>query len=378
MAQATAFSPAAERIVDPDATRAYTLPKRYYLDPEIYEREKEAIFYRTWQYVCHHSHVAESGDYVTCRIADENVLIIRSGDGGLRGFYNVCRHRAHELLEGAGNVETIVCPYHAWSYHTDGRLRHARNAERVEGFDPAEFCLRPIEVEQFCGFVFVNLDPGAEALSVLAGALEADLRARVPYLDQLQPTSEMSFGPGSGIAANWKVVVDNFLECYHCANAHPAFADMIEMSRYQQDTFDVWSRQLGPQTRHRNVAYEFSPDAANQCAAFWFVWPCTTINLLPGDAGLSVSAIRPLGLEEALFAGHYYRPNSDSCDRAREDYVADILGIEDQRLCESVQRGLKSRSYNQGRFIVDAERGGTAEHAVHHFHRLVVAALDGR
>ena len=125
---ATQPFPEFDKPLSGDAGRSYTIPARYYTDPDIFEQEKEAIFARTWHYIGHESHVRDPGDYLTLQIADESVFVMRGGDGRLRGFFNVCRHRAHRLLSGAGNTATIVCPYHAWSYHCDGRLRHARFA----------------------------------------------------------------------------------------------------------------------------------------------------------------------------------------------------------------------------------------------------------
>jgi len=134
--------PAFDKPLTDDAARSYTLPARYYTDPDIIEREKEAIFYRNWSFIGHQSQFTRPGDYVCDVVIDQPVFVIRGKDGVLRGFYNVCQHRAHLLLkEGGGNRKVITCPYHAWSYHADGRLRTARNCETVPDFDKAEFSL---------------------------------------------------------------------------------------------------------------------------------------------------------------------------------------------------------------------------------------------
>ncbi len=179
--------PAMELPLTDKAMTSFTLPSEYYTSPAVYEREKEAIFYRTWQYVAHRSAFAEPGDYVTIRICDQSVFVMMGGDGVLRAFYNVCRHRGHELLaEPHGNVSSaIVCPYHAWTFEREGGLRRARFSEDRPDFDKADFGLRPIRLELFCDCVFVNLDEGAESLARLAGDMEEDLRQRVPYLDHL-------------------------------------------------------------------------------------------------------------------------------------------------------------------------------------------------
>ena len=364
-----------ERPLDADPARAGTLPARYYLDPEVFEREKEAIFYRHWHYAGHLSQLEKAGDYVSLRIADEPLFVMRGDDGGLRGFYNVCRHRAHVLLEGNGHVDAIVCPYHAWTYRRDGRLRHARFANRMADFDPAAYCLPRVRVESLCGFVFVNLDHDAEPLASVAEGLEESLRAEVPLLDALRPVEVSSFGAPE-IAANWKVVVDNFVECYHCDHAHPAFSDLFEMSRYENETRRWWSRQRGPGIRRDNRAYPVAEDDTAQGGAFFYLWPTTTINMLPGRANLSVFSILPRGVDRATFGGHLYSAAGATRDPARTRYVDEVLGPEDQRLCESVQRGLRSRSYDQGRFLCHPGERGVSEHAVHHFHRLVRDALE--
>jgi choline monooxygenase len=279
------------------------------------------------------------------------------------------------LLEGSGNTHNIVYPYHAWSYALTGELRHARNSEKVPGFDKSEFCLQPVQVDTLCDFVFFNLDLEADSLNNQAPGLEQDLQERLPNLDQMKPLDTFTYGPAA-MAANWKVVVDNFLECYHCAPAHPDFATLFDMSSYQMETFSNWSRQLGPDTRAKNTAYALAPDSPNRSGAFWYLWPTTTINLLPGEPYLLVLSFLPLDHERTSFFGHRYGLSDNSQVDAQDHYMNTVLGPEDAALCESVQKGLKSQSYDQGRFIVDPDLSGIAEHAVHQFHRLVLAALE--
>src|SRR5215468_3345635 len=169
----------------PNPERSYTLPASYYFDPAIYAREREAIFYRSWSFVGHIAQLREAGNYITCRIGDQGVLVMRGKDSVLRAFYNVCSHRAHELLAGSGTAKVITCPYHAWSYHSDGRLRTARGSEKMAGFDAGEFCLKPVQVEELCGFVFVNLDPQAAPLKQQSGAFESEMRRYCPEIDRL-------------------------------------------------------------------------------------------------------------------------------------------------------------------------------------------------
>jgi len=374
MAHLEAVKPKSGLPIHEEPQHSYTLPSRLYLDESIYEQEKQKIFYCNWHYAGHLSQLNKPGDYLTATVADESIFIVRGQDQTLRGFYNVCRHRAHQLLEGSGNTRNIVCPYHAWSYALDGELRHARISEKVPGFDKSEFCLQPVRVDTLCDLVFFNLDPDAESLDSQAPGLAQDLQERIPELGNLRAAEPIS--PfGSAIAANWKVVVDNFVECYHCSLVHPEFASLVDMSSFQMDTFSNWSRQLAPDTRPENTAYPFDSDAPVQSAAFWYLWPTTSIGMFPGSPNLIVMSILPLGQEKTTFSGYQYALDIDQNDDIRQQFQIDVLSPPDVALCESVQRGLKSRSYDQGRFMVDSDTSGIAEHAVHQFHRLVLSAL---
>ncbi|MCY4351369.1 MAG: Rieske 2Fe-2S domain-containing protein [Thiotrichales bacterium] len=371
--------PAMDRPITAEPRTSFTLPSGYYTDPAVYEREKEAVFYRTWQYVAHRSAFAEPGDYVTLPICDQNILVIKGGDGVLRAFYNVCRHRGHELLsEPRGNVASaIVCPYHAWTFEREGGLRAARFSSKRPGFDKADFGLRPIRLELFCDCVFVNLDDDAQSLADLAGEMETDLRRRVPWLGDLRMHPHPIHILGDARQhAGWKVVVDNYVECYHCRHAHPDFASIISMDDYQVDVGPIWSRQLGPQTRPVNSAYEFDPDEGYPGAMFWYLWPNTTFNLFPGSNELAVYRIRPIDHEWTSFEGDVLTTDGRTHE-ARTTYTANVLAPEDIALCESVQRGLKSKGYDQGPIMAGDVPTGENEYAIHHFHRLVHEALTG-
>lgn len=355
---------------------SYTLPSYLYTEAQVYEIEKEKIFYRSWQYIAHKSSFEKPGDYVAVKICDQNVFVMQGGDGELRAFYNVCQHRAHELLPlGSGNVEKlIVCPYHAWAFSKEGALRGAPRASNRPGFNKAEFSLKPVKLEMFLDCAFINLDPDAVSLVEQAGDLEADVRAKAPFFNNLHSPMEDVLGE-SYIKAGWKVVVDNYVECYHCDHAHPDFADLISMDTYQHDTFGLWARQLGTDIKKENSAYPLGEDEKNMMSVFWYLWPNTTFNILPGSEEVAISVIRPLSLTETDFGGHVL-VTGDPQNEARAKYTADVLVPEDIALCESVQRGLQSKGYSQGPMIVDDARSGRGEHAIHHFHRLVQQALS--
>lgn len=360
-----------------EANTSFTLPSSWYVDPDIYEREKEAIFYRTWQYIAHKSMFDNPGDYVTVKICDQNVFVIMGKDGELRAFYNVCRHRAHELLsEPHGNVKSvIVCPYHAWSYEREGQLRGARFSNERPGFDKKDFGLKQIRLELFLDCIFVNLDDDADTLASMVPELEADIRARVPFLDNLKPLGNATNLLGDTYQqAGWKVVVDNYVECYHCHHAHPDFASLICMDKYQVDCGKYWSRQIGSDIRRENTAYDVEDGKGFQTSAFWYMWPNTTFNILPGSNELAVFAIRPVDATNSSFEGHVLTTDGNT-NEARRDYTANVLAPEDIALCESVQRGLMSKGYSQGPIIVGDAASGEGEQGIHHFHRLVHQAM---
>ncbi len=358
-----------------DPELSYTLPSRYYTDPEIFELEKERIFQRSWAYVCHISQVQEPGAYASVNIAGEPVFVVRNRAGELNAFYNVCQHRGHELVEGSGKLNSlIVCPYHAWAYGYDGALVRARSCETVKAFDKSDFGLKPVRLEEFANLVFVNLDQDAVPLCEQAPNLEADIRENLPYWDDVVLTDEYGFG-GDSIAAGWKVVVDNYAECYHCEPAHPAFSDLICMPEYEHTIDGITARQKGHEIRYDNSAYPIEEDAAMPHSLFWYIWPNTTINILPGKGDMMIGVIEPISPTQTRFASYRFSPDGEHDDPVRQDYVANVLGNEDRKLCESVQRGLSSKGYDQGRLVVDSERKGTGEHVIHWFHTLVRDAL---
>jgi choline monooxygenase len=360
---------------DRDPGQSFTIPARYYLDAEILAQEKEAIFYRNWWYAGHQSRLAEPGCYLTVQVCDQNIIVIRDKQGELKAYYNVCQHRGHELLFGSGKVRTITCPYHAWSYGFDGELKAARNSERVVGFDKCQFSLKPVQVEVFCGLVFVNLDPEAAPLGEQAAGLEKEIRDYCPRVDEVVFAQRDDYD----VACNWKVLVDNFLECYHCHPAHKDFVSLVDMDSYRVTTHDIYSSHVSNAAKStENNAYNFAKGEVDFGYAGWFLWPNLTIWIYPGEPNISTLQIIPAGAGRTLEHQDWYLPNPEPSRQQRDamDYQRDVLQPEDVGLCESVFRGLQSKGYNQGRFIVDAERSELSEHGVHHFQQLYVDAMN--
>lgn len=351
------------------------LAARYYTDPQVFSRICERLFFRTWQFACHESRIPEPGDYHAFSIADQDLFVVRGNDGTIRGFYNVCQHRAHALVEGTGRARLLTCPYHAWCYGLDGKLRTARNTDGLADFDAAEFALPPVRLETFCGFVFVNLDPAAQPLAKLTGGLESEIRRYVPRLDELAFARRDDYD----IAANWKVVIDNFLECYHCDPAHRDFVDLVDMPSYRSTCHGHYSSHVSSELRTASSsAYRIS-GAADFGFAGWYLWPNLTIWAMPGEANIATLQMIPAGPGRTREHLDWYCPGGEPSQELREamTYIDAVLQPEDIGLCESVQRGLASFGYNQGRLVVDREESELSEHAVHHFQQLVFNALGG-
>lgn len=202
-----------------DAREAYTIPARFYTHQAAFEHEKEQVFATSWICVAHRSELAQPNDYITREIIGENILVVRGRDNVLRAFYNVCPHRGHQLLAGDGRAKNVItCPYHAWAFKLDGELAHARNCENVQNFDKENSHLMPVRVEEYAGFIYVNLDSQAGTVEDQLPGLGAKVREACPQVDDLKLAARFV----TRTPANWKNIVDNYLECYHCGQHTPA------------------------------------------------------------------------------------------------------------------------------------------------------------
>jgi choline monooxygenase len=358
-----------------EAERSHTLPARWYWDPAVYAREVDAIFARSWLYAGPASDVAEPGSYTTTTVADQDIAIVRGRDGALRAFHNVCSHRAHRLLEGRGRASVIVCPYHNWSYETDGAFLRARGVEGVRDFDRRAAALKPVRIEAMAGLLFVNLDAHARALMDVGGAIAREMAERCPGFDDLV----LAHRHRVETRANWKALVDNDLESYHVAAAHPALSDLLDYS-----TFRVWEHELSTShamanTKGENQAYRVGANDPVKEAIYTWLWPNTAFFISPGRSNLAVFQMVPKGpeLTEQVWDFYFEDATPNAAERAMIDYTCDILIPEDGALCENVQRGLRSRGYTQGRFVVNRDNPELSEHHVHFFQTLVRDAVLG-
>ena len=208
------------------ATYFTTLPRAYYVDPAIHEREIERIFHRQWRFFCLSGEVAERGAYQVQEVSGEQVIVVRGDEGGLHAHLNVCRHRGHAVCAArAGTTRAFICPYHRWAFGLDGRLLTAPSMGDHEVIDYDAWGLHRVHVAEWHGLVFVNLDPGEpEPLLPALDADGGDLLVIGP--ERLRVAADRTYE----IAANWKVLLENYLECYHCVGNHPELCATLDLA----------------------------------------------------------------------------------------------------------------------------------------------------
>jgi phenylpropionate dioxygenase-like ring-hydroxylating dioxygenase large terminal subunit len=337
-----------------------TLPYGWYTDPEILRQEQERIFRTAWQYVGHTGQLAQPGYFAT-HLGPKPVVVTRDRDGVLRAFVNVCRHRGFALAEGEQRRETLQCPYHAWTYGLDGSLRAAPRSEEEQHFPQEELGLVPVAVDTWGPFVFANAHPDAEPLSQALGSLPTQVAELGLDVDSLVHHSRWE----AEIEANWKIVSENFLECYHCQVAHPAFSELIDVSpeAYVLSTDGRLSTQHGPL---RTV----TPEDELPRAQFHFLWPNLGINIFPGRPNISIGPIVPRTPDRTYrFLDYFFGPDVEPA------WIDDLLGFDDQvgnedrALVEGVQRGVASGALEHG-FLMSR-----SEQLISHFQSLTAAAL---
>ncbi len=342
--------------------RARTIPSSWYFDPEIYAAERRAVFAATWQVVGRSEQVAKSGQFLTADIAGEPVLVVRGDDGVLRAFHNVCRHRAAPVMtEPCGQATKLRCRYHGWTYDLAGRLRGVPEFDGVADFCREDNGFAAMAVDTWGPLVFVHAKPQAASLLDLLAPF--DKRSVRQSMEQLRFVRRKEYD----LACNWKVYVDNYLDGgYHVNTIHPGLAGALDYSGYHTVIDGQTSVQISPLR---------PPDAsglgqvrAGDYAYYWWLFPNFMINLYQGvmDANL----VLPLGPERCrVVFDFYFEDGAEPQFIERSISVADQVQAEDMAICEDVQRGLASSSYETGRFSVRREAGG------YHFHQLLAQKL---
>lgn len=211
----------AEKVAEQLAKPGFAMDPYFYRSHLVFEKELDEVLYKSWLYAAHVSQLPKPGDYVLFELGEDSVIICRDEKGDIHALMNICRHRGARVCEEAsGNRKTLVCPYHGWVYNMDGSLKAARAMEALEGFDVADYGLKRPRCCVYEGLIFINCNPEAAdfepALDTIAPALKAyDL-----------PAAKVAHAQVYRVDANWKLALENYLECYHCATAHRAYAKL--------------------------------------------------------------------------------------------------------------------------------------------------------
>jgi Rieske 2Fe-2S family protein len=361
------------------APGAKTLPQKYFVSPEVFAEEQEKIFSKQWVLVGHQSQLKKSGDFFLATIAGETLIVVRDQKSEVRGFYNVCRHRGTRLKEDTcGHASAIQCPYHAWTYGLDGRLIGAPHMDEVPGFDKAEYSLHPLSLALFEGFIFVNLGNSA-----LTAASPASLPSGERKKERGYVSLERWFAPLNGkfshwnlsilqsakrvdydVRANWKLMFENYSECYHCPGVHPTLS---KISPYDSAENDLTEGPFlgGFMTINQGKSLTMS---GNACALgitdkeeageeergtrvfYYSIFPNMLLSMHPEY--VMVHQIWPQSPERTLIVcDWFFHPDAfDRKDFRPEDAIEfwDVTNKQDWHVCELSQRGIASRAYQPG------------------------------
>lgn len=346
--------------------KAYTIPAPWYFDGRIERLERSSVFASNWQVVGRLDQVRQPGDFFTIDVNQEPLVIVRSDDGKLRAFFNVCRHHAAAVVpEASGCARNFRCPYHGWTYGNDGALKGMVEFEGVCDFDRADNGLVPVRVDTWENFVFVNLDGKAIPLPEFLGKVPAlveplQLKDKLHFFDRRTYT----------LNCNWKVYVDNYLDGgYHVPHAHKGLSSVVEYTKYTIENYERACLQSSP--LDSSGALESAIGSTRQGTAFYlWIYPNFMINAYSGV--MDTNLVLPLGVDKcAVIFDYYFADISAAAQQHHRESIAvsEKVQDEDMAICDSVQRGLSSRAYVAGRLSVRREAGE------HLFHRLLYADM---
>jgi choline monooxygenase len=347
--------------------RARTIPAAWYFDPDIYAAECRSVFGGSWQVAGRSEQVVAPGSFVATDIAGEPVVVVRGEDSVLRGFHNVCRHRAARVVEETeGKASRFRCRYHGWTYDLTGRLRGTPEFDGVLDFCKEAEGLPEVAVAEWGPLVFVNLGDQRIPLEQYLAPLHQ--RAGEMGLDRLRFVERRTYR----LACNWKIAVDNYVDGgYHLATVHPGLSNVLDYSQYRTEVFENASLQMSPIQASESSSLSAVRSGTN--AYYWWVFPNFMMNVYEGI--MDTNLVLPLGPDACMVIFDFYFADVDLPGRraliSESIAVSERIQQEDIDVCEDVQRGLRSRSFETGRYSVKREAG------VHHFHKLLARSLRG-
>lgn len=351
----TIVTPAFRKTDDTFAPGATTLPQRYFISPEVFAEEQAAIFSAQWVLVGHQSQIGQPGDYFVQEVAGESLIIARDREGTIRGFYNVCRHRGTRLCEDqSGHSSTIQCPYHAWTYGLDGRLIGVPHMESVPGFDKADYSLHTVNLEVWEGFIFVNLADDPMQLEKWFAPLAGKFSQW--NMPRLRSARRIEYD----VRANWKLMVENYSECYHCPGVHPMLS---KVSPYDSAENDLTEGPFlgGFMKVNKGKSLTMSGNACAlsvgdgddlQHVFYYSVFPNMLLSMHPEY--VMVHQLWPQSPERTLIlCDWFFHPDAAAAtapgynpDDAIEFW--DVTNKQDWHVCELSQLGIASRAYQPG------------------------------
>jgi choline monooxygenase len=346
--------------------KAFTIPAPWYFDKRIEQLERDSVFAANWQVVGRLDQVKERGQFFTMNLSGEPMIIVRSDDGELRGFYNVCRHHAAAVVpEQKGCAKQFRCPYHGWTYGNDGALKGMVEFEGVCNFNRADNGLVSVHVDTWENFIFVNLDRNARPLHEFLGKVP-ELVAPLKFSEKLNYFDRRIYT----LNCNWKVYVDNYLDGgYHVPHAHKGLSSVVEYTKYTIENFERSCLQSSP--LDNSGALETSIASTRQGQAFYlWVYPNFMINAYSGV--MDTNLVLPLAVDKcAVIFDYYFAEIGPAAEQHHRESIAvsETVQDEDMAICDSVQRGLGSRAYLAGRLSVRRESGE------HLFHKLLHADM---
>ena len=367
------------RAVDRPLLRASTLPGPLFSDRAIFDREMHALFQKTWFCVGRSDEVPNPGDFRTFEVGGSGVILLRDGGGRLRAYHNVCRHRGTRILEAeTGRGLTVLqCPYHAWTYDLDGGLVGAPHMDDVKDFRRSRFGLHPVRLQAWRGFVFLNLDPRARPLREYLGGF---IRRAAPFpLERLRRAHRYVYE----IAANWKLVVQNANECYHCPGVHPQLVRLTPYRSGEEDLlegpiFGGWmdfvdgACTLSPDGRTTRRLFDGLGPEDLRRVYYYVLYPSNFLSLLPDY--VTLDWFLPMSPDRTRLVFDLY------VDRDEPDPAADAMAFwdttnrQDWHICELAHLGSRTVAYDQGRYSTEEE----VVHAVDRFYLHRMGLLSRR